>query len=251
MPDTASKPRGETSWVRLTKLPAALLTRPSSGPPSAQIAPTIRSTASASRMSSACVLTLPPCSAISASAVASSTALRRPHRKRSAPSSRYFDAISRPSPEPPPVTRMRFPFSNPAWNMGSLLLAALIERDLARLDHRAPFDALGGDVGAEIGRLRRLGNDHAERLELAAAALVRDVDHLRSGLDLQQLAGEVERAADAGRAVVELAGLRLGLRDQVGERAHRRVGANDDDERRYRDACHGHELRRVVGELRV
>ena len=34
MPATASKPRGDTSCVRLTKLPAALLTRPSSGPKS-------------------------------------------------------------------------------------------------------------------------------------------------------------------------------------------------------------------------
>ena len=33
----ASKPRGDRSWVRLMKLPAALLTSPVSAPPSAQI----------------------------------------------------------------------------------------------------------------------------------------------------------------------------------------------------------------------
>ena len=38
--DTASKPRGERSSVLLTKLPAALLTRPVSGPLSSQIRPT-------------------------------------------------------------------------------------------------------------------------------------------------------------------------------------------------------------------
>ena len=76
----ASKPRGERSSVRLMKLPAALLTRPVSGPPSSQIDWIIASTAAASRMSTACAFTEPPCVATSAAAVSSSTAFRRPHR---------------------------------------------------------------------------------------------------------------------------------------------------------------------------
>ena len=55
----ASNPRGERSSVRLMKLPAALLTRPSSGPPSSQIDWMAASTAAASRMSTACVATGP------------------------------------------------------------------------------------------------------------------------------------------------------------------------------------------------
>ena len=61
--------------MRLMKLPAALLTRPVSGPPSSQIDWIIASTAAASRMSTACVVTVPPCFATSAAAVSSSTGL--------------------------------------------------------------------------------------------------------------------------------------------------------------------------------
>ena len=52
-----------------------------------------------------------------ASAVASHTALRRPQMATSAPSSRNFSAIDWPSPVPPPVTSMRWPFINCGWNM--------------------------------------------------------------------------------------------------------------------------------------
>src|SRR6185436_7209089 len=113
----ALKPFGERSFVGLMKLPAALLTSPESGPDSSQIRCTIASTACASRMSTEWVLTVPPCLAVSSLAVASRTGPRRPQIHTSAPSSRYFVAISLPRPVPPPVTRMRLPLSSPSLNM--------------------------------------------------------------------------------------------------------------------------------------
>src|SRR4029077_7290488 len=109
----ALKPFGERSFVGLMKLPAALLTSPVSGPDSSQIRCTMASTAWASRISTACVLTLPP----SERAVSSRTEPRRPQIQTSAPSSTYFAVISLPSPVPPPVTRMRLPLSSPSLNM--------------------------------------------------------------------------------------------------------------------------------------
>src|SRR5439155_22379609 len=113
----ALKPFGVRSFVGLMKLPAALLTRPVSGPPSSQILCTMASTAAASRISTDCVRTRPPCFAISAFAVASSTPPRRPASQSSAPSARYLAAISLPRPVPPPVTRMRLPLRRFSLNM--------------------------------------------------------------------------------------------------------------------------------------
>src|SRR6185503_7873817 len=109
----ALKPFGERSLVGLMKLPAALLTRPVSGPLSSQIRCTIASTAAASRMSMAWVLTFPPRDF----AVSSRTPPRRPQSHSSAPSSTYFAAISLPRPVPPPVMRMRLPLRRPSLYM--------------------------------------------------------------------------------------------------------------------------------------
>src|SRR6185436_10420658 len=43
----------------------------------------------------------------------------RPQIHNSAPSARYFAAISLPRPVPPPVMRMRLPLSRPSLNMGA------------------------------------------------------------------------------------------------------------------------------------
>src|ERR1043165_2428853 len=75
---TALKPFGLRSLVGLMKLPAALLTSPVSGPLSSQMRCTIASTAAASRMSTAWVLTVPPYWEARSLAVLSSTAPRRP-----------------------------------------------------------------------------------------------------------------------------------------------------------------------------
>ncbi|MDB5451642.1 MAG: hypothetical protein JWO33_220 [Caulobacteraceae bacterium] len=78
MLEMASKPLAERSSVRLMKLPAALLIRPVSAPPSAQMASIMAEMASASRMSQGTPTHLPPWAAISSAAVASSTPPRRP-----------------------------------------------------------------------------------------------------------------------------------------------------------------------------
>mgnify|MGYP007020379460 CR=1 FL=1 len=44
-----------------------------------------------------------------------------------------------------------------------------------------------------------------------------------AGLALEQLAGEMDRAAGAGRGVSELAGLLLGERDEIGDDAYLRL----------------------------
>src|SRR5918994_479086 len=109
----ALNPLGERSLVGLMKLPAALFTSPVSGPLSSQIRCTIASTAAASRISTACVLTFPPRDF----AACSSTPPRRPQIQSSGPSSTYLAAISLPRPVPPPVIRMRLPLSSPSLNM--------------------------------------------------------------------------------------------------------------------------------------
>src|SRR5919106_2119475 len=109
----ALNPFGERSLVGLMKLPAALFTSPVSGPLSSQMRCTIASTAAASRISTAWVLTFPP----SDFAVSSRTPPRRPQIQSSAPSSTYLAAISLPRPVPPPVMRMRLPLSSPSLNM--------------------------------------------------------------------------------------------------------------------------------------
>src|SRR3989441_5176958 len=109
----ALKPFGERSFVRLMKLPAALLTRPVRGP-SLKTRVIMFSTASGDRMSHSIGVTRVLCVSASSRAVSATTAPRRPQMYTSAPSLAYSPAISRPSPVPPPVTRMRLPLSRSA-----------------------------------------------------------------------------------------------------------------------------------------
>src|SRR6266851_3730706 len=109
----ALKPFGERSLVRLMKLPAALLTRPVRGP-SSKTRVIMFSTASGNRMSHSIGVTRVLCVSASSRAVSATTAPRRPQMYTSAPSLAYSSAISRPSPVPPPVTRMRLPSSRSA-----------------------------------------------------------------------------------------------------------------------------------------
>src|SRR6266576_2479669 len=109
----ALKPFGERSFVRLMKLPAALLTRPVRGP-SLKTRVIMFSTASGDRMSHSIGVTRVLCVSASSRAVSATTARRRPQMYTSAPSLAYSPAISRPSPVPPPVTRMRLPLSRSA-----------------------------------------------------------------------------------------------------------------------------------------
>ena len=60
-----------------------------------------------------------------------------------------------------------------------------------------------------------------------AAALVGDVDHVDAGALLEELAGEMSRAAHARRRIVDLAGLLLRERDEFGERLRRHARMHD------------------------
>ncbi|MNQ96826.1 hypothetical protein D3C85_1124460 [compost metagenome] len=90
----ALKPRAESFSVGLMKLPAALLIRPSSPPCSVQMPSIIASTASASRMSTACACAWPPYLARKAAAASSTTDSRRPHRCTAAPKEANCSAIA-------------------------------------------------------------------------------------------------------------------------------------------------------------
>src|SRR5256886_8834221 len=96
----ALKPFGERSFVRLMKLPAALLTRPVRGP-SLKTRVIIFSTASGDRMPHSIGVTRVLCVSASSRAVSATTAPRRPQMYTSAPSLANSPAISRPSPVPP------------------------------------------------------------------------------------------------------------------------------------------------------
>ena len=112
----ASAARNDRCSVCAMKVAAALLTSTSSGA-SRQTASIMASTAAPSRMSHLMTLTLPPNSLRICAAVASSNSSRRPQMISSAPSSTKRRPIAAPSPEPPPVTSMRFALSRPFSNI--------------------------------------------------------------------------------------------------------------------------------------
>src|SRR5689334_15626795 len=138
-----------------------------------QIRSIIASTASGTRTSQPTVSISPLVSLASSSAVSFSTSSRRPQITTLAPSSRKRCAIERPSPVPPPVTRMRLPFSRSGWNIAGLL-ADLREGDprgdhLFDLVHRVAELAqhcLG--VGAEGARLAAWLSRRARELHRVA-----------------------------------------------------------------------------------
>ena len=112
----ASAARNDNCSVRAMKVAAALLTRISSGA-SRQMAAIMASTAAPSRISHWIASALLANSSQIAAAVVSSRSNLRPQIMSSAPSSANRRPIAAPSPEPPPVTRMRFPASNPFSNI--------------------------------------------------------------------------------------------------------------------------------------
>src|SRR5215475_12392872 len=79
------------------------------------------STAAPSRISHLATLIVAPKSLRIADAVCSSNSCRRPQMISSPPSSAKRRPIAAPSPEPPPVMRMRFPLSRPFSNIVSSL----------------------------------------------------------------------------------------------------------------------------------
>jgi len=77
------------------------------------------------------------------------------------------------------------------------------------------------------------------------------VHHFDPGELLHQLAGEMHCPADAGRAVLDLAGVRLGIRDQLAQRFRGQRGIREDQRGAGTDERDGAEvLVDVEGQLR-
>ena len=106
-------------------------------------------------------------------------------------------------------------------------LARLHQRQRARhvLDHEGELS------GHQVGQRRR-------------AAFIGHVHDVDAGHRFEEFGREVGRAADAARAVVELAGARLGVGDQLLHRLHGHRRVHDQQQRR---GIH-HRHRREVGE---
>ena len=125
--------------------------------------------------------------------------------------------------------------------------------------------ALGGGDGdrAELAGLHQrcgAGDRREDDMDLAAEqvgdrgrrALVRHCRELDAGHVLEQFAGQMRRGARAIGAVGQLVRLRLGHRDQVGDRFDRGRRIDHHQVERARDQRHrGEILVRVIGQLRV
>ena len=95
--------------------------------------------------------------------------------------------------------------------------------------------------------------DHREHG--GAAAFVRHVLNVGARLQLEQFAGQMLEAADAGGGVIELAGLRLGVGEQFLRRMHRQfridgehIGAGGEDRDRHEIL---HRVERLLVEPRI
>ena len=83
-------------------------------------------------------------------------------------------------------------------------------------------------------------------------ASIRQVHHLRAGALLEVLHGDMRVGPVAERAIVELAGFRLGERDEVLHRSHRRRRRHDHDRRHLaQHEDRGEVLLRIVPHLAV
>ena len=106
----------------------------------------------------------------------------------------------------------------------------------------------GSDVLDDLhDRRKRDRNLSAEQIG-HVAALVRHLHHVGAGHHLEQFAGHMRPGADAGRRDVELAGIGLGIGDQLGHRFHRKLRIDHDDER---GAADGADRREVAGEIEI
>ncbi len=83
-------------------------------------------------------------------------------------------------------------------------------------------------------------------------ALVGHRDHLDAGQALEIFAGEMAHGAGAGRRIGQLAGARLRVGDELGDRLNRQRRSDHQHERHVRDQRDRHEvLDRIVGQLLV
>ena len=124
----------------------------------------------------------------------------------------------------------------------------------------------GGEwLHAIVGGERYRSCDAGERqLHLAAQdiriggadAAIGHVCHVDAGLLLDHLAGQMRRRPDAGGRKVELAGIGLGVGDELGKRFHRQMQRRNDHRRRGADDGHrlqplGQIIRHVLQQRRV
>ena len=87
--------------------------------------------------------------------------------------------------------------------------------------------------------------DHVDQRRPRAAK--RDVQDVDAGLDLEQLAGQMQEGADTGRCVLQFAGLALGQRDELLDAVDRQAGIDRDDIRRgYQHGDRGEGFQRIV-----
>ena len=103
-----------------------------------------------------------------------------------------------------------------------------VGRALQRGDADAAHPAVAHQRQAGAGVLDADRHDAAHDVGQVGAA-IGDVLHLDAGEMAEQLARHVLRRADARRAVAELAGIGLGVGDQVGDRLHRQVVVDEED----------------------
>jgi hypothetical protein len=101
---------------------------------------------------------------------------------------------------------------------------------LERGDADAAHTAVAHERHPCSGVLDTDGNDTAHDIGEIGAA-IGNVLHLDAGQDTEELTRDVLRRADAGRAVGELAGIGLGIGDQVGHRLYRQVVVDHEDGR--------------------
>src|SRR5207249_8883909 len=81
-------------------------------------------------------------------------------------------------------------------------------------------------------------------------ALERDVHHLDAGAGLEQLDRVVGQAAGAAGAIVELAGISLGIGHELGQRLYRQVLVGDDHLRDRADDANRRKVpQRIVADL--
>ena len=118
---------------------------------------------------------------------------------------------------------------------------------------RQQRDVLGADRAAErrIGRERHIDVTAEQRRNGFARALERHVRHDEAERRLQRLHRQMMRGADAGRAVVELAGIGLHVVDELLHRLDRHLLVHGEKQRRLRDHHGRRQIADAVGHLGV
>ncbi len=126
-------------------------------------------------------------------------------------------------------------------------------RLLAASPRSLPASTCGLVVEHAGDHRRNLPGEHV--IEARPDALVGNVSDVDARHGLQQLHGEMRVGAGAGRRVGQIAGLALGERDELGERArldrgmHRQHARQRHDDRDRREIAHRVEQHLLVGQM--